>query len=379
MANSTNILTGLETEEEKTEFITRVQEKYAGFFDHTSSYTHSISRVRKLNELTGVKPSREMLNQSYLHALEGLLSEVDKKVLKRLAILYNLKLPKQKVQKIYSRNLEEGRFWNVQAVSEFTGIKPDLEEAVVQNSYIKAFEGDTFFGHFLRFEEFSGIKPEISEELVQEKYLSYLEDRFSLKSRFKELREFSGVEPKIPESEIQKKFDSLLGIRDFTKVRELISVLGVKPDEEMVKGKLRKLIEAGRYYDEIQLVRESTGVFPDEGIVQDKYLKLVGEGLLSAIWGIQGATGIKFRMSDEDAQRRYLELCNLGYIRDVRELNELTGIQPNNEAAQALYCQLVEEDNFDSFEDVEKITGIKPSEKVYANLKDHLMASEKVD
>lgn len=379
MVELTSILTGIETEEERTEFITRVQEKYAGFFDHTNNYTHSISRMRKLSEFTGVEPSREMLNQIYLSSLEGILSEVDKKALYKLAVEYNLELSEQKVQEMYLRNLEEGRFWGVQAIAEFTGIKPDLEEGVVQESYVKAFEENTYFGHFSDFERFSGIKPEISEELVQEKYLSYLEGTFFSKHRFEELREFSGIEPKIPESEIQKKFNHLLEIRDFTNVRELINILGVKPDEEIVKGKLRELIETGMY-DGVQLLRESTGVFPDEeGLIQDKYLKLVKDDMHHAIWEIQRATGIKFRISDEDAQRRYLELCNLGYIHAVEGLNELIGIQPNNEAAQALYCQLIEGDNFDSFEDVEEITGIKPSEEVYANLRDHLMAPEKVE
>lgn len=220
----------------------------------------------------------------------------------------------------------------------------------------------------------------VNEELVQSSYESCLDhiadtvEIFDKYERFISLREITGILPN--EGRIKAKYVELLsrGIKDtydkhYLSLSNWISVIGIKPDEELVRKIYSELPTNERFDFVLLSLVKTTGIKPLDVDIQRFYRKFLLEGSIVMMSDLLNNCSRLFDIQPkkEILQECYKRLLSEGFtekdrfghlrgkydlrphdcIKNLKGIVELTGVIPNEEFVQEAYKILVE-DGLDS-------------------------------
>jgi len=353
----------------------KIQEKYEFLLSKIGHGQSAIEKTEALIELTGIKPSKEILKRNYIKSLEGCLSEYEKDDLKEFADKYQIlsSVSEDEIQKIYLCHLKEGTLWGIEGVAKITGIQPRLEEKVVQKAYLKVFQGSNGVQNVSIFKGFSKIKPKIPKEKIQEKYLELILGNCFYLDELKSLKKLTQIKPEISNEIIQNKYKTHLERMEWNKARDLKEFLNVEFSENIVSNLYSSLIKEGKYGSMSRFMM-ATGISPSEKLIQNKYLSLIDNGKenLSEAITLKREFKVNPNIDDAKVQEIYSGFSEDFYLMRVNDLKTLTGISPNNANVQKWYQLLIEKDNFDDVSRLQQLTGIEPSEETYKSLENRL-------
>ena len=215
------------------------------------------SRLGRLYQLKGIKPKLppDVVQEGYYSCTGH-----EMHLLEPLQKITGIKILEATVQKRYAFFVEHGQFRNLEGFCRITGIKPNLPEDLVQRGYALCLkEGD--IRNLNDLQKIGLAKP--SEGTFQEVYAFYLENR-----RFWLLQCLYGlnrIKPELPEDVVQEAYGYCLKNEQFTDLKQLQEIIGIKPSERAVQEKYALLVREGRFSD-VSHLQETTGVKPSKDV-----------------------------------------------------------------------------------------------------------------
>lgn len=293
-----------------------------------------------------------------------------------------------KVQEVYRGYFEEKEtvfgklsLYEMVSLSEFTNIKPEIPENLIQEYYIRNTEKylSGRWQELIDASNFTGVKP--SKDTVQALYTGLLQNRHYVNiihiiPFFEDLRKISGLAltEAIPKTAIQEKFKTYFRRGEITELEKLSEYTGIKPkiSEDEVQDEYNNYVRGGNPYClyDLERLREYTKIEPklSKDAIEEGYKGLVGQGRIDQLAKLIKFTGIG--PSEEIIQagyRTYLsgysEMTGTGIdlgIKHTKELLELTQIKPSEDTVQSAYNYIFNEKLLGLIKDLEKITGVKP-------------------
>lgn len=337
----------------KEELTSNLQRKY--------SILIKAGEINELNQLvrqTKVVPilSDEELKKLYISKAEDYVShygleqivEWDKKAHKGKPIVF------RGLGDDFANALQEGYFTlirndrvdkeNFNAIKKLTGIA--VSEETVNRGLNERIRDRNISQHYPKIvEEATGIKPEIDEKVVQEVYTRCLgKDKYNNELLYYWEYLFKVTKIKPEEKTAQKAFRKLVSDNQAYDLARYAELVGVTPDEKTVKKAYRVLAKKGsnftEYYNELKKI--SKGVEPDENIVQLAYKRIL-EDTRESIWD--------------------------HYFVSVKKL---TGINPKEGLLQQAYAKCIKDGEFETYENLYDAFKIEPSAKVKKELAKYL-------
>ena len=293
------------------------------------------------------------------------------------------------IQAKYNSYVQEGSMDSLldfQRLKEATGVKPVLEESVVQDSYR---ENMGYGLHLRKLHETTGIKPTLPEEEVQAKYLESIKSsKGRMDSDFKTLMDLTGVKPELPEDVVTECYAALSkresDLSDFGRLRELT---GVQPSDEALLTYCRTALTAGQYEKAFKVMDEDGVRLTEEDnpLVQEIYSgSLKGRRALKTFKQLREKSGVEPSEEVQKAiQAKYSELAKKARGYEIKELSTNTGVAPvyNEADVQEGYKHASRNghwfkmEHMMAFKEFFEVTGIKPSEELVQTMYDHHMTS----
>jgi len=360
------------------------------------------SEILKIKENTGVAPSKEIIEDKlwrWIDFKSGSMYGKSSIMADYLKLTESFDISEEIVQKKYEEIIKTRFPMRIGLLKKITGIKPELEEDVVQQKYRELLVNDSV--KIYKFEwllETTGIKPRLDREEVQEIYSNLdpvfllrlnktLEIKPNLKKEvlqekydqslfhqknLKSLVELTGIKPEFKEETLERayldclnKVDASLSLEEALKVVETLKELGV--DHKMSQDMAKKFYEAeaiengGIIMSRAFRLSKLTGIDVPEETIQKAYWNMVREDSCyryskkgakeERVNELEELSGVEIKLSDEQIQKVYSDILTssqTNYTRKekIMEMENITGVNISQETLRKKYLSIL--DNTDS-------------------------------
>lgn len=273
----------------REEINSAVQKKYRSFLEDKDFY--ALFEFESLKEFTGIEPKdlpEELVKSAY---------EIDKKersginfeLIKSLTGIDCDPLTEDQIRAKYTGLLRTYKGWissELESLMKSTGIKPEVDEAVVQKGYFDLSKDGNKLDDFDKLRKVTGVRP--SDEAVNQYCIVALKNIANAHGGIKpknierlvELLKETGADlPEDAKSTVQEAYQLLLKNEEYSTIGKLKEEFGIELSEESVKAAQDKYCEhakrAERY--EMNKLKENTGVEPEipEEAIQEGYRLLI--------------------------------------------------------------------------------------------------------
>ena len=346
----------------------KIQRRYEAIIDQEHGCDTCIPKLEGLVQLTGIRPSDELLRKIYLTSLEERSTVVGREKLKNFSKKYGLAelVTEGEIQGIYGRFLDEGDIHYVEDAVEVSGVTPVLNEEQVRSAYIKAFQKGVCASIISSFQRLSGVKPKIPEHLVQEKYAEYFSREYPM-SLLKEIKEVTGVVPVLDPIKVKERFRTLLEREDMRSASELKNVLDVDFPEDVISDLYVSMVENGRF-GSLDRLMNATRITPKWELLENKYRAFLDEHDFAGARMLKKNFGVCLKLNESEVQAIYKSFSGAPSMYEIKDVIELTGVSPEEDIVQRWYVSLIGGGSFDRLNEFRDFTGIKPSEETLGSL-----------
>jgi hypothetical protein len=317
----------------------QIQSVFADFLSKGQYGRSDHVGVEQFIELTGIKPSTELIIKRALQVVDEGHQYIDRgKVIKN----------------------------GIQMLEVSTGSKVEIPEHEIQNRYWKAIEDKKFYIIINLYGSF-GIKPAIDSHVVQ-KFLNFFIGRIDSNLIF-ELEKIFGIKLEVQSADVFAKFDEALLNLDFDRVKKIQQNTGFRPDRKRLEESLVKIFEkaiSDNSYNNndwgkqiIELFQAFEITFPEKVAIevyeQLMESKIIDIGKLKRVNKISNVP-IPKRM----AQKAYQKIIAVDAT-SLNKLVELIGVVPEFDEIyiNQLYKKWIFDGSFYMIKSTKNITGIK--------------------
>ncbi len=253
---------------------------------------------------------------------------------------------KRLLQDKYITLMREGRLNDVTALNELTGIAPVYHEEILQEVYARYLR-ESKYDEFKKLIGMSSVQP--TEQVIQEAFETAI---FTPQVDFWKVEQLMNVTESVPGNKIvQRAYLSFAEKEDYSSLIELKQITRIEPCDEVSKKVYSR--------DKLQTLRYRS-MSPKN--LMDMLLTRVDNDVLCELTEYINLTGVK--PPCDDIQNTYLSIFKTGQLSFMSEFTQIVKTEPSQETIQAALEYLLSQREVQKFSNMLLALNINPDREI---------------